>query len=140
MAEQVAQVADVSQVNTHPLGEPLDELAVEAPVEAPVEPEAQEPGLFEQAFWDADDAAVGEAFDALVDPKTGMIPLERMPGLVQLTWNVVVQNRLRQKEIALQIGTLMTAVSLLIEQQEQAAAKPAAKKRATKTPKGSDAA
>ena len=74
----------------------------------------QAPTMFEQAYWDADDEAIGQAYDALlVAPDT--VSGERLTKFVELTWHVAVQNRLRQRELALKVGELMAAQESLAQ-------------------------
>jgi hypothetical protein len=124
------ETVDVSHVKTEPLREPLPEAGLDA-VEQPVEQQPA-PTVFEQSYWEADDEAIGKAWEALVDPTTGMVPRERFLGFAEFTYHIAVQNRLREREMTLQISQLMTAVAALIEAQE---AKAAPKKRSTKVPK-----
>ncbi len=115
---QTIEAVDVSQAVTRPLGEPL----------AKAEPVVEQPALTmcEQAYWDQDDEEIGAAYDALlVDGSPDMISGEHFTRFVELTYHIAVQNRLRQKEMALKIGELMTTVEAL------SAPKPA-RKRAPK--------
>ncbi|HEX9036631.1 MAG TPA: hypothetical protein VF808_06520 [Ktedonobacterales bacterium] len=77
------------------------------------------PTLFEQAYWDLDDERLGAAYDALVGDTPSVIPGERFEEFVGLVWRTVVENRLRQRELALKMGELIAA---------QEVAKPARKR------------
>lgn len=79
------------------------------------------PTIFEQAYWDQDDEEIGLAYDALlVEGSPNRVSGERFTEFVELTYHIAVQNRLREKEMALKMGELMAALE----------AKPAPKPRA----------
>jgi hypothetical protein len=52
---------------------------------------------------------IGAAYEALLVPDTYNIDGQRFEEFVALVWQLEVDNRLRQKELALKIGELMAA-------------------------------
>lgn len=94
---------DRTAVKTQPLGEPI-EAAAEV-IDRPA------PTIYEQAYWDQDDERVGAAFEALLTPEGPYNQVEsvRHQEFVNLLWQTTVENRLRQKELALKMGELMAA-------------------------------
>ncbi len=72
----------------------------------------QQPTIFEQAYWDADDEQISQAWEALlVAPDT--VSEEKLTEFVELTWHLAVQNRLRQKDIALKLGEVSMALEAM---------------------------
>ncbi len=113
---------DRTAVKTQPLGEPI-EAAAEV-IDRPA------PTIYEQAYWDQDDERIGAAFDALIGDKPNVIAPEHKEEFDALRWKLEVDNRLRQKELALKIGELMSMLAAL-----SAAEAPKPRKRVARVPK-----
>lgn len=90
------------------------------------------PTIYEPVYWDQDDVRIGAAYEALLVPgTTNTIDGSRFEEFESLGWQLEVDNRLRQKEMALKIGELMAQLAELTAPE----AKPARAKRAVRVPK-----
>lgn len=101
----MSEVLNVSEVKTRPLGEPLAEaeLAIEQP----------QPTIFEPAYWDQDDERLYAAFDEIVDKPLNKMEQTQFAEFVNLVWSRTLENRLRQKELALKMGEMSLALEAL---------------------------
>ena len=96
---EVTEVLDISEAKTQPLGEPLAEAAVEQP----------QATLYEQAFWDQDDARLAEEFEPFADTPLNRMDHAQLVEFMSFVWSTAVENRKRTRELALKVGTMAVA-------------------------------